>query len=107
MPIYEYYCSDCQHLFEEWQKDFTEREMNCPICGTKAKRLISNTSFILKGSGWYVTDYARKSSSTSTSTAQSSDNGNGSKKKETANQSTDKTEKQDSTKTTTTSDANS
>ncbi len=105
MPIYEYYCPDCQHLFEEWQKDFTEREMNCPICGTKAKRLISNTSFILKGSGWYVTDYAHKSSPTST--AQSSDNGNGSEKKEATNQNTDKTEKQDSNKTTTTSDANS
>lgn len=64
MPIYEYCCQDCQHVFEEWQKDFKEREMTCPVCGSPAKRLISNTSFILKGSGWYVTDYANNKAST-------------------------------------------
>ncbi|CAM2060943.1 FmdB family transcriptional regulator [Desulfovibrionales bacterium] len=57
MPIYEYRCKNCEQLIEEWQKSFTERDVNCPICGTKAKRIISNTSFVLKGSGWYVTDY--------------------------------------------------
>jgi putative FmdB family regulatory protein len=61
MPIYEYCCEECQHIFEEWQKDFSERKMTCPVCGAQAKRLISNTAFILKGSGWYVTDYARNS----------------------------------------------
>ena len=74
MPIYEYRCDDCQHLFEEWQKDFTERELTCPVCGGKAKRMISNTAFILKGSGWYVTDYAGKSAA-----GGNGDNGNGSK----------------------------
>jgi len=74
MPIYEYRCDDCQHLFEEWQKDFTERELTCPVCGGKAKRMISNTAFILKGSGWYVTDYASKSAA-----GGNGDNGNGSK----------------------------
>ncbi len=74
MPIYEYRCDDCQHLFEEWQKDFTERELTCPVCGGKAKRMISNTAFILKGSGWYVTDYAGKNAS-----GGNGDNGNGSK----------------------------
>lgn len=63
MPIYEYACLECDNIFEEWQKDFKEREMVCPQCGGKAKRMISHSSFILKGSGWYVTDYAHKSSS--------------------------------------------
>jgi len=84
MPIYEYRCSDCGQIFEEWQKDFKEKEYSCPVCGGKAQRLISNTSFVLKGSGWYVTDYTNKrtpggngekkteSSSTSTETSSSS-----------------------------------
>jgi len=70
MPIYEYCCQDCKHIFEEWQKDFTDRDMPCPVCGATAKRMISSTAFILKGSGWYATDYARSSSG-------SSDNGQG------------------------------
>jgi putative FmdB family regulatory protein len=75
MPIYEYSCEDCQHLFEEWQKDFTDRGMTCPVCGGQAKRMISNTAFILKGSGWYVTDYARGTASSSGNGG----NGNGGK----------------------------
>lgn len=62
MPIYEYRCTDCEQIFEEWQTDFKERELTCPVCGSKAERLISNTSFVLKGSGWYTTDYCRSSS---------------------------------------------
>jgi putative FmdB family regulatory protein len=57
MPIYEYQCGECKQIFEEWQKDFKERKHTCPVCGGEAERLISNTSFVLKGSGWYVTDY--------------------------------------------------
>ncbi len=75
MPIYEYSCEDCQHLFEEWQKDFTDKKMTCPVCGGRAKRMISNTAFILKGSGWYVTDYARGTASSSGNGG----NGNGGK----------------------------
>jgi len=76
MPIYEYRCEDCQHLFEEWQKDFVERDLTCPVCGGKARRMISNTAFILKGSGWYVTDYAGKSAADGNG---GNGNGNGSK----------------------------
>jgi putative FmdB family regulatory protein len=57
MPIYEYLCKDCEQIFEEWQKDFSERVAACPICGGDAHRIISHTSFVLKGTGWYVTDY--------------------------------------------------
>ncbi|MFW5836667.1 MAG: FmdB family zinc ribbon protein [Desulfovibrionaceae bacterium] len=64
MPIYEYQCGECKQIFEEWQKDFKERKHSCPVCGAEAERLISNTSFILKGSGWYVTDYKSASAGT-------------------------------------------
>ncbi|SKA74736.1 FmdB family zinc ribbon protein [Desulfobaculum bizertense] len=59
MPIYEYRCTECNQVFEEWQKNFDEKDMPCPNCGAPSKRLISNTSFVLKGSGWYVTDYCK------------------------------------------------
>ncbi len=76
MPIYEYECEGCGEVFEEWQKGFEEREVMCPRCGARAKRLISHTSFILKGSGWYVTDYGRSSKG-----GNGSGNGNGKKDK--------------------------
>lgn len=59
MPIYEYHCQQCGE-FEVTQR-ITERPLSrCPTCKGKVKRLISNTSFQLKGTGWYITDYARK-----------------------------------------------
>ena len=58
MPIYEYQCPNCQNVFEEWVKlSEAHGEEPCPKCGTKSPRLISHTSFVLKGGGWYVTDY--------------------------------------------------
>lgn len=59
MPIYEYRCQECQQTFEEWQKDFTERQVPCPVCGGKAERLISSSSFVLKGGGWYSDLYSK------------------------------------------------
>ena len=64
MPIYEYRCSDCQQVFEEWQKSYEDRTRYCPICGGVSNRLISNAAFVLKGSGWYVTDYCNRRSET-------------------------------------------
>jgi putative FmdB family regulatory protein len=59
MPIYEYQCQKCG-TFEATQR-ITEKPLSkCPTCKGKIKKLISNTSFQLKGTGWYVTDYARK-----------------------------------------------
>jgi putative FmdB family regulatory protein len=59
MPIYEYQCQKCG-TFEVTQR-ITENPLGkCPTCKGKVKKLISNTSFQLKGTGWYVTDYARK-----------------------------------------------
>ncbi|MDR1684894.1 MAG: zinc ribbon domain-containing protein [Desulfovibrio sp.] len=59
MPIYEYRCGSCGQLFEEWtrQVDDGTGERSCPLCRGKARRIISNTSFALKGGGWYVTEY--------------------------------------------------
>jgi putative FmdB family regulatory protein len=58
MPIYEYICPHCHNTFEEWLKsDDSNAEHPCPQCGKSAHRQISQTSFILKGGGWYVTEY--------------------------------------------------
>ena len=64
MPIYEYRCSECQQLFEEWCKHVEENSVPhaCPICKGPAHRIISNTSFALKGAGWYVTEYGSRKS---------------------------------------------
>ena len=62
MPIYEYCCTECHQVFEEWQKDFHERTLRCPICGGEAHRQISNTSFVLKGGGWYASGYCKEGS---------------------------------------------
>ena len=58
MPIYEYECGKCG-VFELSQRISEAALTKCPTCRRKVRRLISNTSFQLKGSGWYVTDYAR------------------------------------------------
>ncbi len=59
MPIYEYCCQKCGE-FEITQK-ITEPSMEtCPTCGNPVKKLISNTTFKLVGTGWYLTDYAKK-----------------------------------------------
>ena len=59
MPIYEYQCQKCGH-FEVTQKITGKPLRRCPTCGRAVKKLISNSSFQLKGTGWYLTDYARK-----------------------------------------------
>jgi putative FmdB family regulatory protein len=54
MPVYEYQCKGCGHEFEREQRISEEPITKCPKCGAaKARRLISRTSFVLKGSGWY------------------------------------------------------
>jgi len=59
MPIYEYLCKACGHEFEKEQRITDKPARKCPSCGAmRAKRLISRTSFVLKGSGWYNDLYA-------------------------------------------------
>jgi putative FmdB family regulatory protein len=63
VPIYEYQCTKCGEVFEAFQKITDEPLSQCRICHAKVEKLISQSSFQLKGSGWYLTDYARRSSS--------------------------------------------
>ena len=58
MPIYEYKCSECGE-FEVTQRITEDPLEDCPTCQGKVRKLISNTSFQLKGTGWYITDYGR------------------------------------------------
>jgi putative FmdB family regulatory protein len=58
MPIYEYRCLDCENEHEFIQKFSDDPKTECPACGGRLEKLISNTAFVLKGTGWYVTDYA-------------------------------------------------
>jgi putative FmdB family regulatory protein len=61
MPIYEYQCNQCG-TFEHSQRITDKPIKSCPKCGSAVRRVISRTSFVLKGSGWYVTDYGRNGS---------------------------------------------
>lgn len=95
MPIYEYDCTKCGKQHEIMQK-ITEKPLTkCPECGGKMKKLISNTSFVLKGTGWYATDYASdKNKTVSTAKAEKT----GDKKTEVATKET-KSETKSETKT--------
>lgn len=62
MPIYEYSCGKCGAVVEKIQKFSDPPLKRHPGCGGALTKLISQSAFHLKGSGWYVTDYARKES---------------------------------------------
>ncbi len=59
MPIYEYQCEECEHKFDMLQKITAEPLKECPECGGPVHKLVSSTSFILKGGGWYATEYGK------------------------------------------------
>ena len=61
MPIYEYQCSHCNEVFEIFHKIDEDCKVACPKCLGPAKKIISATNFILKGSGFYVNDYPSNS----------------------------------------------
>ena len=70
MPIYEYLCEKCKHEFEAEQRITEPPIRTCPKCrARKVKRLISQTSFVLKGGGWYSDLYASKSAAKDTKDA--------------------------------------
>lgn len=64
MPIYEFQCKKCGHRFERMLKMTAEHPTDCPHCRAKntVVQLLSAPAVQFKGSGWYVTDYAKKSS---------------------------------------------
>lgn len=98
MPIYEYQCDDCGARFDEMRKITDVTIPDCKECeSTNVHRLVSLSSFHLKGTGWYVTDYARKEGRPD---GTGSDNGKSSATTEDSAASTKKTEdkkKDDST----------
>jgi len=61
MPIYEFECTKCGAMVEVFQKLSDKPLSRCKQCSGKLHKLISQSSFHLKGTGWYVTDYANKS----------------------------------------------
>jgi putative FmdB family regulatory protein len=65
MPIYEYQCSDCGARVEVLQKVSDVPLATCGSCGGKLRRLISAPALQFRGSGWYITDYARKGNGSS------------------------------------------
>ena len=60
MPIYEYKCDKCNGEFELFRSITDQAEPSCKFCNGPVRKLISRSSFHLKGTGWYVTDYAGK-----------------------------------------------
>jgi putative FmdB family regulatory protein len=56
MPIYDYRCDHCGHVFSAVQSFNDEALEKCPNCGKKPRRLISTPAIVFKGSGWYKTD---------------------------------------------------
>lgn len=61
MPLYEYQCDTCGHRFEVIQKFSDEPLTECPKCQGPVRKLLSSPAIQFKGSGWYITDYAKKS----------------------------------------------
>jgi putative FmdB family regulatory protein len=83
MPLYEYQCEACAHRFERIQKFSDPPIESCPTCGGAVKKLISSPAIQFKGSGFYITDYAKKPSgdgkgSSSSGTSSTSESSTGS-----------------------------
>jgi len=86
MPIYEYECSKCGEIEEVMQRFSDKPLKTCKLCSGKLHKLISHSAFHLKGTGWYVTDYANKSKSSNTASSET-------KSKESTSKTPDKTKK--------------
>jgi putative FmdB family regulatory protein len=84
MPLYEYLCQKCGHRFEKIQKFSDKPVKKCPECGGAVEQVISAPAVQFKGSGWYVTDYAKKSGTSASSDSSSKDSKKEEKKTEPA-----------------------
>ncbi|HEX4004757.1 MAG TPA: zinc ribbon domain-containing protein [Acidobacteriaceae bacterium] len=71
MPLYEYRCKNCGHQFEKIQSFSAPEEKECPVCQGPVEKLLSAPAIQFKGSGWYVNDYASKSSKSMKASAES------------------------------------
>ena len=83
MPNYEYLCKKCGHRFEKIRKFSDKQLRKCPECGGVIEQVVSAPAVQFKGSGWYVTDYPKKSSAPSSSST-NGEPASGSKKEEKA-----------------------
>ena len=73
MPNYEYLCKNCGHRFEQIRKFSDKQLRKCPECGGVIEQVISAPAVQFKGSGWYVTDYAKKDAASAGSSASPSE----------------------------------
>ena len=92
MPLYEYKCKKCGHRFEKIQKFSDAPVKKCPECGGAVEQLLSAPAVQFKGSGWYVTDYAKKGGAASASSdggSEKSDKADKSEKKDDAKSKTE------------------
>src|SRR5262249_13445321 len=92
MPLYEYQCKECGHRFEKIQKFSDKPIKKCPECGGPVEQMISAPAVQFKGSGWYVTDYAKKAH------APASSDGSGKDSKKDEKPKTETTTKESSSK---------
>jgi putative FmdB family regulatory protein len=99
MPLYEYECESCHHRFGRIQKFSDPPIETCPVCGKgPVRKLISSPAIQFKGSGWYITDYAKKSS---TDGGSKSSSGSASEKKSESNEKSESSAKTDTPSSTT------
>ena len=90
MPIYEYECEKCGNVEEVLQK-FSDRPLKkCNSCSGRLHKLVSHSSFHLKGTGWYITDYAKKRKSGGSNTSSNKKEGAPATKSKKSKKSTDK-----------------
>ena len=95
MPLYEYECESCKNRFEKIMKYSDPPIDTCPKCGNgPVRKLFSSPAIQFKGSGWYITDYAKKSSTDAGQTGSSSSN---SSEKSDKSESSAKSDKSEST----------
>ncbi|HEY7292538.1 MAG TPA: FmdB family zinc ribbon protein [Vicinamibacterales bacterium] len=99
MPLYEYECEKCGHRFEKIQKFSDPPIETCPKCGSRVRKLMSSPAIQFKGSGWYITDYAKKDSSPSGKTERAETKSE-SKSDSTSDSKTDSTSSKTDSKTT-------
>lgn len=80
MPLYEYQCEDCGHIVELIQKFSDAPLSTCSSCGGRLERLLSAPAIQFKGSGWYITDYARQNNGRKTNSPETPSADSGGKK---------------------------
>ncbi len=98
MPLYEYECKKCGHRFEKIQKFSDKMVKKCPECGGQVEQMISAPAVQFKGTGWYVTDYAKKSASPGSSGNDSSSSASSAKEKKDDKSKSDSGSKETSSK---------